>query len=299
MEIMLFIQYASTTWLTMLSVYMTNVTVNITYGKKSRTSSGGGGSSSSYKITTKIDNGTITPENINVKKNNNQEFNFEASEGYEIIDVLVDGKSIGAVKSYTLEKITEKHTIEVKTQKISPLDKVDDWAKEEMAKAEEFGLIPETFVRMDATKPITRLEFAAVAVKLYETISGNTAAVPTSNPFKDTTDEYVLKAYGLGITNGTSEDKFTPNVEITREQMATMIDRTLQKAGINLTVDLENVTRFVDDDLMHDWGRPSVYAMASKEIIKGVGENRFNPLGNAKVEEAIAIALRSVEIFGK
>ena len=48
---------------------------------------------------------------------------------------------------------------------------------------------------------------------------------------------------------------------------------------------------------MHDWGRPSVYSMASKEIIKGVGDNKFNPLGEAKVEEALAIALRCVEAY--
>ena len=44
---------------------------------------------------------------------------------------------------------------------------------------------------------------------------------------------------------------------------------------------------------------PSVYFMANSEIIKGVGDNRFNGLGNAKVEEAIAVALRSVDVFAK
>jgi len=44
--------------------------------------------------------------------------------------------------------------------------------------------------------------------------------------------------------------------------------------------------------LMHTWGRPPIYFMSSKDIIKGVGENKFNPLGEAKVEEALAIALR-------
>ena len=50
---------------------------------------------------------------------------------------------------------------------------------------------------------------------------------------------------------------------------------------------------------MHDWGRHSIYAMAKEEIVKGVGDNKFNPLGNAKVEEALAISLRCVEIYKK
>ena len=78
-----------------------------------------------------------------------------------------------------------------------------------------------------------------------------------------------------------------------------MLTRTLLKAGINTEYDITNTTRFSDDSELSDWGRPSVYFMAKEEIIKGIGDNRFNGLGNAKVEEAIAIALRSVEIFGK
>ena len=264
------------------------------------TSGGGGGSSSSsYKVTTKIENGTITPANTSVKKNADQEFTFKVNQGYEITDVLVDGKSVGAVETYKLEKVTSKHTIEVKTAKKSILSNVDDWAKEEMAKAEENGLIPETFAKKDATKAISRLDFAAVAVKLYETISGKKAEPVANNPFTDTNDTYVLKAYALGITLGTSETTFTPNSEITREQMATMLTRALNKAGIDTKVDLENATKFADDSDLNDWGRESVYFMAGKEIIKGVGDNRFNGLGNAKIEEAIAIALRSVEVYSK
>ena len=268
---------------------------------ETKPSSGGGGgsSSSSYKVTTKIENGTITPANTSVKKNADQEFTFKVNDGYEITDVLVDGKSVGVVDSYKLEKVTAKHTIEIKTAKVSALSSVDDWAKEEMIKAEEKGLIPETFNGKDATKAITRLDFAAVAVKLYEAISGKKAEPVAVNPFTDTNDEYVLKAYALGITFGTSKTTFTPNAEITREQMATMLTRALNKAGINTEYDITNATRFADDSKLNDWGRSSVYFMAKNEIIKGIGDNRFNGLGNAKVEEAIAIALRSVDKFSR
>ena len=144
-----------------------------------------------------------------------------------------------------------------------------------------------------------RLDFAAVAVKLYEALTGKKAEPVKENPFTDTDDEYVLKAYAVGITNGTSETTFTPDVEITREQMATMLTRALAKAGFNTEFDFTNATRFVDDSDLSDWGRPSVYFMAKEEIIKGIGNNLFNGLGNAKVEEAIAIVLRSVEVFAK
>ena len=169
---------------------------------------------------------------------------------------------------------------------------VDDWAIEEMTKAEELGLIPETFKGKDFTESISRKDFAAVAVKLYEAITGKKTEAIYSNPFKDTNDNYVLLAYCLGITKGTSETTFSPEKDITREQMATMVARTLEKAGIDVKIDLDSVLKFADDDLMHTWGRPPIYFMSSKDIIKGVGDNKFNPLGEAKVEEALAIALR-------
>ena len=183
--------------------------------------------------------------------------------------------------------------------KESVWEKADDWAKEEMEKADEIGLIPETFAKKDFTKQIDRTDFASVAVKLYEAISGKKAEAGSSNPFTDTDNEYVSKAYALGITKGTSETTFSPNVEITREQMAAMLTRALEKAGIDITVNSETADKFDDDTDIHDWGRTAIYFMSSKEIIKGIGDNKMDPLGNAKIEEAIAIALRCVEIFKK
>lgn len=79
--------------------------------------------------------------------------------------------------------------------------------------------------------------------------------------------------------------------------MATMLTRAIAKAGVDVRVDLENTEKFVDDSDMHDWGRESVYYMAEKAIINGVGNNKFYGLGHAKIEEAIAIALRSTEVL--
>jgi hypothetical protein len=78
-----------------------------------------------------------------------------------------------------------------------------------------------------------------------------------------------------------------------------MLTRAISKAGINTEYDITNTTRFADDSELSDWGRPSVYFMAQEEIIKGIGDNKFYGLGNAKIEEAIAVSLRSFEVFAK
>ncbi len=178
-----------------------------------------------------------------------------------------------------------------------PWQKADNWAIDELIEANQKEIIPKTLKDKDFTMQITRKDFAAVAVELYEAISGKATKTIAKNPFIDTEDEYVLKAYNLGITNGTSKNTFTPDKNITREQMATMLTRALKEVGVDTNFDLSKAKKFSDDDLMHEWGKEAIYFMAKDDIIKGVGNNTFNVLGNAKIEEALLISLRSIQVY--
>jgi len=171
------------------------------------------------------------------------------------------------------------------------------WATEDLTKAEDKGLIPDIFENQDLTKNITRKEFAYVAVKLYEKISGIKTISFDNNPFSDIKDKEVIKAYNIGITQGTSKTTFSPNDLITREQMATMLTRALNKAGVNTSLENKSINKFSDDSEIGKWYTDSVYFMASNDIIKGVGNNKFSPKGNATREEALSISVRSTEKF--
>ena len=58
--------------------------------------------------------GSITPSgNVDVLHGGSQTFTIAANSGYAISNVKIDGVSIGAVKSYTFENVTENHAIEV------------------------------------------------------------------------------------------------------------------------------------------------------------------------------------------
>ena len=189
-----------------------------------------------------------------------------------------------------------------------------DWAGAEIAKADALGLIPDGLKGQDLSKPITRAEFAAVSVKAYEAMSGKKAA-PASNPFTDTSDPEVLKAYNVGITTGTAADKFEPDTLLNREQAATMLTRVLKKISIEawtiqtdgkFTLQYTKPATFADDADISDWAKDSVYCMAANEIIKGVGGNKFAPkntttdeeakgYANATREQALIIAARMTE----
>ena len=92
------------------------------------------------------------------------------------------------------------------------------WAVTEMDKAEEYGLKPDILKHAVLDEPITRLEFACLSVKVYESLAGTRALPSVVNPFTDCGDVELMKAYNLGITNGTSATTFSPNELLTREQ---------------------------------------------------------------------------------
>lgn len=65
------------------------------------------------RITTKFNlGGKIEPENPEVLCGYYQTFLIKPDKGYRIKDVLVDGKSVGAVTSYTFNYVSSNHTIE-------------------------------------------------------------------------------------------------------------------------------------------------------------------------------------------
>ena len=79
-------------------------------------SNGGGGSGYSYYTieATAGAGGSISPSgSVSVREGGDQTFTITPDKGYAVSNVKIDGKSIGAVKSYTFENVSRTHTIEV------------------------------------------------------------------------------------------------------------------------------------------------------------------------------------------
>ncbi len=189
------------------------------------------------------------------------------------------------------------------------------WAEPEIEKAFEYELVPEILEHAVLDESITRLEFAAVSVKVYEKLSGTKALPSIINPFTDCADTEMLKAYNLGITKGISDTEFAPDVLLNREQAATMLTRVFKRATMNswtlatdsqFTLPYEKPSVFADDSKISDWAKDSVYFMVANGIINGVGDNKFAPsnttteeeatgYANATREQALLIAVRMVE----
>ena len=92
----------------------TGSTGNRTYAAHWRYN-GSGHSYSYYTIkATAGTGGSISPSgSISVREGRDQTFTITPDKGYAVANVKIDGKSIGAVKSYTFENVRRTHTIEV------------------------------------------------------------------------------------------------------------------------------------------------------------------------------------------
>ena len=106
------------TKITTATVFYENTTVyaHWTYIGGGGSSGGGGGGGYTYHTIRAISglNGSISPSGwTSVRHGWDQTFAITPDKGYAVAKVLVDGKSVGSVKSYTFKNVTKDHTIEV------------------------------------------------------------------------------------------------------------------------------------------------------------------------------------------
>ena len=215
---------------------------------------------------------------------------------------MISKKSLDTVFPYEYEWEGERTTgtvLEYRTLSAQPTvptqpeqptgPAVSDWAKEQVSKAQSNNLIADRLGN-DYRVNITRAQFAATAVKLYEAMSGQAAPAAGSSPFTDTSDSAVIQAEALGFVSGVGDGKFAPDSLVTREQAASMLSRVYTKLGGDIPV--VSATTFADNSSVSDWARDSVAFMSDKGIVSGVGNNTFNPQGSASIEQALSIALR-------
>ena len=241
----------------------------------------GGGSSGYSYYTIKATAGTggsISPSgNISVREGRDQTFTITPDKGYAVANVKIDGKSIGAVKSYTFENVRRTHTIEVIFMKAngnpqtgvfvdvaegSYYEEAIDWAVE---KGITNGVSSNMFAPND---PCTR---AQIVTFLWR--AAGSPAPKSISSFTDVpADAFYAKAVAWavenGITSGTGESKFSPNATCTRAQAVTFLYRASGSPAVSGSAEFSDVsaTAFYAD---------AVAWAAKKGITTGIGGGLF------------------------
>ena len=171
-----------------------------------------------------------------------------------------------------------------------------DWAVPEIERAIENNLTVDSILN-NFRNNITRQEFCEISVKLYEKLTGKTAVPVSPNPFTDTNNAEILKAYNLGIVKGVSADRFAPELSISRQEICVMLLRALKASRPSRDYSVTGRVDFIDKDSIAAWAMEAVEYMNRSGIMKGVGGNRIDPLGNTTREQAIALVLRTYDAF--
>ena len=241
-------------------------------------------------------------------------FNFEAA---TLKSNWSDGT--GAVAE---TPVTEPETPVVNTDATSVT--YSAWAEEDIINAISMGYLdddPDAFGYQPAvtdllgsnyTRAITRGQFAALAVRYYETlmgdITGEDYTIPVNSGddvFADSTgNEAIAKAFNLGILGGYNSAPnrsgvyVGPNDNITREQAATMLTRLMKKlieafddAGrTGWTVWYADDLPFVDE--IADWAYDGVRAVYGVGAMTGTSGTTFSAKANYTIEQSIVTIMR-------
>jgi len=176
----------------------------------------------------------------------------------------------------------------------------DRWAVEYVERATSLGLVPPTFTNLSL--PITRAEFADLAVRLYENMIGSEITGRVS--FSDTSDINVQKMGYLGIVLGVGDGYFNPYGEITREQAAVLLVRLFNAIYSYLDIHLPAMfdmphlpSTFTDYEQISHWAFNGVAAAYAMGLMRGVGNNIFLPSGDYTKQQSIVTILRLFDIF--
>jgi hypothetical protein len=244
---------------------------------------GGGGSGYSYYTikATAGAGGSISPSgNVSVREGRDQTFTITPDKGYAVSNVKIDGKSIGAVKSYTFENVKKSHTIEVVFMKANGNPQTSVFV--DVATGSYYEEAVDWAVENGITKGTTATTFSpnatctrAQAVTFLWRAAGSPEPETRAMPFADIPVgsyyyDAVLWAVENGITKGTSDTTFSPNMTCTRAQIVAFLWRSEKSpaAGTaNPFADVKSTAYYAD----------AVLWAAKEDITKGTTNTTFSP----------------------
>ena len=267
-----------------------NMTVTIPKGSTGNRSytahwryNGGGGSGYSYYTikATAGAGGSISPSgNVSVREGRDQTFTITPDKGYAVANVKIDGKSIGAVKSYTFENVRRTHTIEVIFMKANGTPQIGVFV--DVATGSYYEDAVDWAVENGITKGTDDTHFSpdgictrAQAATFLWRAAGSPKPETRTMPFTDVPAgsyyyDAVLWAVENGITKGTSNTTFSPNMTCTRAQIVAFLWRSEKSpaAGTaNLFVDVKSTAYYAD----------AVLWAVKEDITKGTTNTTFSP----------------------
>ena len=131
---------------------------------------------------------------------------------------------------------------------------------------------------------LKREEFAKMLCEALDITEGKNSPIFYDVLAGSWYDDYVIKAASNGLINGVSDTHFGIGGEITRQDMAVMLKRYLDKQGVKPTQEV--TVLYADNAEISDYAREAVSFLSSLDIIEGRDNNLWCPQSPATRAEA-------------
>ena len=255
---------------------------NLTVTAQWRYNGGGSSGYSYYTIkATAGAGGSISPTgSVSVRGGRDQTFTITPDKSYAVSNVKIDGKSIGAVKSYTFENVRRPHTIEVIFMKANGNPQTGVFV--DVATGSYYEDAVDWAVENGITQGTDDTHFSpdgictrAQAVTFLWRAAGSPKPETRTMPFTDIPAgsyyyDAVLWAVENDITEGTSDTTFSPNMTCSRAQIVAFLWRSEKSpaAGTaNPFADVKSTAYYAD----------AVLWAVREDITKGTTSTTFSP----------------------
>jgi len=150
-----------------------------------------------------------------------------------------------------------------------------DWAKESIVYLAQKGVLNgRGNNEFDPGASVTKEEFVKIIIEA-SAFNMENAKVDFDDVTKDRWSyTYIASAYKLGIITGESETYFGASTNITRQDMAVILERVLKIAGIKNNSEKSD---FSDYETVSDYAKSAVDMLSDLGIINGMGDGTFAP----------------------
>lgn len=246
-------------------------------------------------------NGEVDPDELSYRDlGRNVTFKFKPDKGYVVEEVIVDGKSLGSVETYTYKDLQIYSRIEVtfKSDVQARIDELPDASEithdnyklyvtlVEELREDYDALSAQEKRNIDAAKLIAAEE----RIKYFSTMDN------IRLPFVDVTEgswyyDAVVYAYANNLFNGTTATTFEPNMPMSRAMLVTVLWRI---EGEPTAI----VPTYFADVPAGTWYSDAVAWAGSTGIVNGVSATQFDPNADVTREQIATILYRYAKTKG-
>ena len=241
------------------------------------------------------EHGKIAPTgDVAVPKGESKTFTITPDSGYHIKDVLVDGKSVGAVGTYTFENVVDNHTIHATFARkhtptpSTPTVEIPDDDALGLNTTDHFAYI--VGYGNGEVRPqnnITRAEVATIFFRLL-TDDVRDENLTKTNRYSDVaaTSWYntaVSTLSSMGIITGYPDGTFRPNAAITRAEFAAIAARFNHDGD-------KTAAKF--SDIANHWAKDEISIAYNNGWITGYPDGTFGPQRDITRAETMTLVNR-------